>query len=820
MRVTLSFLLFAVPLAAADKPVDYTREIRPILANSCLACHGPDERVRKAKLRLDVREEAVKKAIVPGKGAESPFIERVTSRDPDEVMPPAHAKKPAITPQQAELLKRWIDEGAKYDQHWAYVKPVRPAVPDVENKAWVRNTIDAFIAQGHERNGFTPAPVADKVTLIRRLSFDLLGLPPSPADVDAFLKDTSAEAYEKLVDRLLASKHFGERMAVLWLDAVRYADTGGYHSDNHRDVWLFRDYVIDSFNKDKPFDRFTIEQLAGDLLPNPTNEQKIASGYNKMLMTTEEGGAQPKEYTAKYQADRVRNTSNAWLGSTMGCCECHNHKYDPFTTRDFYRFGAFFADVQEVAVGRQPQTAIMTREQEAELKSLDAEVNRLKGEIAKVKIDAEAQAKWETETAKNSKGLPKPVTDALKVEAAKRTDAQKNTLATHYRDNVAPETADLRKQLTAAGAKRDAFQKSIPTTLVSMSGSPRKVRVLPRGNWLDDSGEEVQPGVPEFLGFLAKTERATRMDLAKWMVSPENPLTARVFVNRLWKVAFGNGLVRNLDDFGTQGTPPTHPELLDWLATEFVRTGWDVKGLLKLMVMSNAYRQSSVVAKAVREKDHSNIWLARQNRFRLDAEFVRDNALAVAGLLTTKVGGPSAKPYQPAGYWAYLNFPRREWEADKNEDEYRRGLYTYWCRSFLHPSLAAFDAPSREECTNDRPRSSTPIQALVLLNDPTYVEAARVFAAAAMRDGKSDPERLNAMCRRALSRPAKPEEIKVLEGLLAKHRAEFKADADGAQKLLKVGLAPVPANADPAELAAWTSVARVVLNLHEAVTRN
>jgi mono/diheme cytochrome c family protein/cytochrome c1 len=819
MRICLPFLVVALPLAAADKPVDYTRQVRPVLANSCLACHGPDEKARKAKLRLDVRTEAVKKAIVPGKGAESPFIERVTSKDPDEVMPPAHAKKPAVTPEQAALLKRWIDEGAKYDQHWAYVKPVRPAIPDVTNKAWVHNPVDAFIAQAHERHGFAPAPEADKVTLIRRLTFDLLGLPPTVVEVDAFLKDNSAEAYEKVVDRLLGSKHFGERMAVLWLDAVRYADTGGYHSDNHRDVWLFRDYVIDAFNKDKRFDQFVTEQLAGDLLPNPTNEQKIASGYNRMLMTTEEGGAQPKEYTAKYAADRVRNTSNAFLGSTMGCCECHDHKYDPFRTRDFYRFAAFFADVREVAVGRQPETPIMTAGQEAELKKLDAEVTRLKGEVAKAKIDADAQAKWEAESAKSSKGLPKPVTDALKVEAGKRTDAQKKTLADHYRDHVAPATESLRKELTAATAKRDAYLKSIPQTLVSMTGPPRPVRVLPRGNWLDDSGELVQPGIPEFLGKL-DPDKPTRLDLARWVVSPDNPLTARVFVNRLWKVAFGQGIVRNLDDFGTQGTPPTHPELLDWLATEFVRTGWDVKGTFKVMLMSNAYRQSSVAAKAVREKDPTNLWLARQNRFRIDAEFVRDNALAVAGLLTTKVGGPSSHPYQPAGYWAMLNFPQREWQADKNDDQYRRGLYTYWCRTFPHPSLTAFDAPSREECTNERPRSSTPIQALVLLNDPTYVEAARVFAAAAMKEGKTTPERLTAMYRRALSRPAKPEEIKVLEALLEKHRTEFKADPKGASELLKVGLAPVPANTDAAELAAWTSVARVVLNLHEALTRN
>ncbi|MBO0699125.1 MAG: DUF1553 domain-containing protein, partial [Zavarzinella sp.] len=418
------------------------------------------------------------------------------------------------------------------------------------------------------------------------------------------------------------------------------------------------------------------------------------------------------------------------------------------------------------------------------------------------------------------KGLPKPVTAALKADPAKRTDAQKKALAQHYREQVAPETEALRKELTAATARRDAFLKSIPTTLVSMTGPPRTVRVLPRGNWLDETGEVVQPGVPEFLGALAKKERATRLDLAKWVVSPENPLTARVFVNRLWKVAFGQGLVRNLNDFGTQGTPPTHPELLDWLATEFVRTGWDVKGMLKRMVMSNAYRQSSAAPKDVRDMDPANMWVSHQNRFRLDAEFVRDNALAVAGLLTPKVGGPSSKPYQPAGYWALLNFPVREWQADKNEDQYRRGLYTYWCRTFPHPSLTAFDAPSREECTNERPRSSTPLQALVLLNDPTYVEAARVFAANVLKDGETTPERIAAAYRRALSRPPTAEEVKVLEGLLENHRVDFQKDPAGAQKLLKVGLAPVPANVEPAELAAWTSVARAILNLHEAVTRN
>jgi mono/diheme cytochrome c family protein len=824
MRYTsLFFLVIASPVVAAERaPVDYARDIRPILANSCLACHGPDEKQRKGELRLDVREEAIKKAIIVGKGKESPLVQRVTSKDSAEVMPPAKAKKPAITPEQAELLTRWIEEGAKFDQHWAYVKPVRPNVPTVKNPAWVKNTIDNFIAQAHEKNGYTPSPEADRVTLARRLAFDLTGLPPSKEDLEQFLKDPSPAGYEKLVDRLLASKHFGERMAVMWLDAVRYADTAGYHSDNHRDVWLFRDYVIDTFNNNKPFDRFTIEQLAGDLLPNPTNDQKVASGYNRMLMTTEEGGAQAKEYTAKYAADRVRNASNAWLGATLGCAECHDHKYDPYKTKDFYSFAAFFADVREIPVGRQQQTPIMTAEQEAELQKHDKELARVRELLAKAELKPEAQTKWEEATKKTPpKGLPKPILDALNNEAAKRNEAQKKTLADHYRNNVAPETADLRKELATATAKRDAYQKSIPTTLVSMTGAPRTIRVLPRGNWLDDSGEVVPPNVPGFLGTLTKKDPASRLDLANWMVSPDNPLTARVFVNRLWKITFGQGLVKNLDDFGTQGTVPSHPELLDWLAMEFIRTKWDVKNLLKLMVLSNTYRQSSVATKAIRERDPSNTWLARQNRFRLDAEYIRDNALATAGLLTTKIGGPSSKPYQPAGYWSYLNFPTREWQPDKDSDQYRRGLYTYWCRSFLHPSLAAFDAPSREECTNERTRSSTPIQALVLLNDPTYVEAARVFAATILRDGGADTSaRINFAYRHALSRPATENEVKVLSKLLDDHKKGYVADPASAKALLGVGYAPLPCSVDQAELAAWTSLSRVVFNLHEMVTRN
>jgi hypothetical protein len=824
LLAVVALLSAALRLPAADtKPVDYSRDVQPILTLHCYACHGPDEGKRKGKFRLDVREAAIKKAVTPGDAAHSSLITRVTTADPDRVMPPPDSKKDRLSAAQIDVLRRWIDQGAKFDQHWAYVKPTRPTPPAVTNRTWVRNPIDAFVAAGQEAHGFAPAPEADRVTLIRRLSFDLIGLPPTSEEVDAFVNDKSPDAYEKLVDRLLASKHYGERMAEYWLDAVRYADTGGYHSDNHRDVWLFRDYVIDAFNSNKRFDRFTVEQLAGDLLPGPTNEQRIASGYNRLLQTTEEGGAQPKEYTAKYAADRVRNASSVWLASTMGCCECHNHKFDPFTTKDFYSFEAFFADVQEKAVGRQDQTPIMTPEEGAAVKRLDAEIARNKAAIADFPgaMLESGQAEWEKSPQLNKAALPKPVAAALAVEADKRTPEQKRALASHYR-TVAAILAAPREALAAAQAKRDALMKTVPTTLVSTSGPPRTVRVLQRGNWQDDTGEIVQPSVPGFLAALdTGGKRAGRLDLARWIVSPDNPLTARVFVNRLWKICFGQGIVKSLDDFGIQGTLPSHPQLLDWLAVEFVEGGWDVKHVLKLLVMSNAYRQSSTAAKQVRDKDPANLWLARQGRFRLDAEMLRDNALEISGLLSRKIGGPSVKPYQPAGYWSFLNFPVREWQADKGESLYRRGLYTYWCRTFLHPSLLAFDAPTREECTVERTRSSTPLQALVLLNDPIYVEAARVFAEKIIKEGGKDTAaRLGWAYRRAVSRPVRPDEIKLLTALYQKHLGEFQADRAAAEKEVGVGQAPLPKDVNPAELAAWTSVARVILNLHETITRN
>jgi len=766
---TGAFLLSPALARAEGGPgrVDFNRQIRPILSESCYQCHGPDPKKRKADLRLDIRDGMFRSAddttiVVPGKPDDSELLFRITAEDPDLHMPPPKSGG-RLTSDQVNLIRRWIVEGAEWKGHWAYLPPVRPVVPTVPAGRAAAGDIDRFILARLAEQRIEPSPEAGRTTLIRRLSFDLIGLPPTTAEVDAFESDTGPDAYEHLVDRLLASPHFGERMAIFWLDLVRFADTGGYHSDNHRDIYLFRDYVIHSFNDNKPFDRFTIEQLAGDLVTGATELTRIASGYNRLLQTTEEGGGQPKEYLAKYSADRVRNVSTVWLGATLGCAECHDHKFDPFMTREFYSLAAFFADVQETAVGVQEPTFFPhTPDQVAALKRIEDERAPLKA-------------------------IEKP------------TQAQRRRLE-----------------------ELDARRRRIPNSLVSTAVPPRIIRVLPRGDWMSESGPVVTPGVPGALPPLDVTDRrATRLDLARWLVANNNPLAARVMVNRLWKLVFGQGLVETPDDFGSQGSWPTHPELLDWLATEFQGGGWNVKAMLKTMVMSRTYRQSSIVSEETRLRDPGNRWLARQARFRLDAELVRDNALAVAGSLSDRIGGPSVKPYQPPGYWVFLNFPKRDYLPDKGEDQYRRGLYTYWQRTFLHPSLLAFDASTREECVVQRPRSNTPLQALVLLNDPTYIEAARVFAARIIREAGTDPRsRLERGFRLALSRPPRPREVSVLLGLLARHHHQYQGDPAAARALLGEGDAPSPPDLDPAELAAWTSIARVLLNLQESVTRS
>jgi len=1009
----LASSLVPIPNAGAAAPplphvVDFNRDIRPILSDNCYQCHGPDRNQRKAHLRLDTRDglfsshEGIR-VVVPGKPADSEIYQRIVCEDKNERMPAPKSGK-TLTERQIGLIKKWIEQGAEWKGHWAYIRPERPQVPTGFETEFVRNPIDQFVLARLKEAELRPSAEADRVTLIRRLYFDLIGLPPTPAEVDAFVHDPRPDAEELLVDHLLSAPEYGERMAMVWLDLVRYADSIGYHSDNPMQVSPYRDYVIKAFNDNKPFDRFTIEQLAGDLLPQATLEQKVASTYNRLLQTTEEGGAQAKEYEAKYAADRVRNVSTVWLGATMGCCQCHDHKFDPYTTKDFYRLAAYFADIQEAAVGRREAgMAVPSARQAAQLKKLVDALAGLKQRLdtATPELIA-AQARWEIEQraptqwhvldpvkltaasgtklskqpggivrasgktpdketytitaktelkgitairlealedaalpahgpgassngnfvltefkvsaasgtkaaapvvlkkasadfsqeqfavanaidGKNDTGwailpavgkqhtaiflaaipvgtkaeatlifildhqsiypkhnigkfrlsvttdpdpkdnlsLPDSVRTTLALPPAKRSEHQARELAAFYRA-IAPILQPIRDRIASLEAQKTDLLKTVPTTLVTISGSPRTVRVLPRGNWLDESGQVVSPAVPEFLHHPAASEgRATRLDLARWIVARENPLTARAFMNRLWKLYFGQGLSKTLDDLGAQGEWPTHPELLDWLAVEFMDSGWDIKHMVRLLVTCGSYRQTSQPRAELKEHDPYNRLIGRQARYRLDAEIVRDNALAISGLLSNRIGGPSVKPYQPAGYWEALNFPPREWQNDKGTSLYRRGLYTHWQRTFLQPSLLAFDAPSREECTVERARSNIPQQALALLNDPTYVEVARVFAEHILKEGGSSvSDRVRWAYRRALSRPPKDEELHVLEKVYAKHCKDYASDKASALKLLSTGAQSVCKDADVVELAAWTSVARVILNLHETITRN
>lgn len=1004
--VFVLFAAFLQGLATGQEKntIDFNRDIKPILSDRCFQCHGPDEKHREADLRLDLAESALDSVVVPGKSSESDLLSRITSDDPDAVMPPPTANKKKLTPAEIDKITKWIDQGASFQAHWAYQVPSKSSIPRLKQlENWAKTPIDKFIAKRLEEANRTPSKPADKRTLIRRLYFDLIGLPPTPEQVDQFVKDRSPQAFEKVVDELLASEAFGERMAVYWLDQVRYADTNGIHGDNHREHSLYRDYVIDAFNNNKPFDEFTLEQLAGDLLPNRTNWQWVASGYNRLNMTTREGGAQAKEYRAKYAADRVRNASVVWMGSTLGCAECHDHKYDPFKAKDFYRFAAFFADIEEVAVGAQPPIKLPSAEQEAELAeisvklaeartklnvrseernkqfaefiqkqteklkdvtpawlpaipsryqssggatlvledavvkstkanpdrdnyqltvqpsaptvtgfrlevladasfpnqsvgrgngnivlthvqvSVDGQPVKIKNALAdfsqqghdiKLAIDQNPATGWAvsghtqksnrtavfilekpiqtaqqkslvielkhesvyakhnigkfrislTDVAQPSlegnRGVPGEIVAALKKSAQARTAPENDRLYRYFLDQSPTVKAD-RDAVRQLQSRKTQIEKSFRPILVTKTMKPRTMRVLPRGNWLDDSGPVVRPGVPSFLTQIEtkQDETSNRYDLAQWIVDPKNPLTSRVFVNRLWKIAFGEGIVRTPDDFGSQGAVPTHPQLLDYLAVEFVESGWNVKQMIKQIVMTRTYQQSSFADPATLKKDPGNELLARQNRFRIDAEFVRDNALAISGLLVQRVGGSSVKPYQPAGYWEHLNFPRRKYQASQDANQYRRGLYSYWCRTFLHPSLSVFDAPSREESCVQRPRSNTPLQALVLLNDPSYVESAQAFAESILRIEGDARAKLDYAFRRALSRLPTQQESVVLQRILDSHLKQFSKDPDAAKAAIKAGIRQPSSELDKNQLAAWTSVARIILNLHETITR-
>lgn len=774
------------------KEVDFNRDIRPILSNKCFACHGPDSAAREADLRLDLEESAKANrdghaAIVARDVHESELVRRITAAEDDKRMPPIGSGK-TLKGEEVDLLKRWIAGGAKWSLAWSYLPPMKHELPGVRAPAWPQNAIDYFVLARLEAEGLKPSPDADKTTLVRRLYVDLIGLPPKQEELEDFLLDTNAGAYERLVDRLLASPHYGERMAMYWLDLVRYADTVGYHGDQEQHITPYRDYVINALNANMPFDQFTREQLAGDLLPAPFVEQKIATGYNRVLQTSHEGGVQPKEYLAIYAADHVRNVSAVWMGATLGCAQCHDHKFDPFTARDFYSMAAFFADIDEAQhFTNGADTSPTIRLPEMELLS-PAE------ESALVNL---AREKEKLQMCTNQSAL--------------RSDAPARTVP--------------KDELAACTVKINDIHRKARRTMITVSIEPRVTRILSRGNWMDDSGEVVSPAIPAFLGKLdTGGQRATRLDLANWLTNSQSGaggLTARVMVNRFWYLLFGRGIAGKLDDFGGQGEPPDNPELLDQLAIEFVNSGWDIKHILKLIVSSHAYKQSSSETPEARERDPLNLLVARQGRYRYPAESVRDAALSISGLLVPTVGGTSVHPYQPAGYYRHLNFPAREYVADNDDRQWRRGVYMHWQRQYLHPMLKAFDAPTREECTAERARSNTSPAALVLLNDPTFVEAARAFAARILCEGGTTvKERLNFAFRQAVSRDADPEEQDELEYLLEQNSSYYRDHREAASQLLGVGLTPVPDHLDKTELASWTLVARAILNLNEVITRN
>ncbi|MFN9433293.1 MAG: PSD1 and planctomycete cytochrome C domain-containing protein [Acidobacteriota bacterium] len=1023
MRYLLILALASVVFA--QRPVSFNRDIRPIMADTCFRCHGPDAGTRMANLRLDLRDEATKAnragrtPIVPGKPEESQIVARVFHTNPARVMPPPSAHK-ELGEKQKETIRRWVAEGARYEGHWAY-EPIRKQAGA---------SVDSLVEARLKEEGLSLSAEADKRTLLRRVTLDLTGLPPTAAEVNAFLADTSASAYEKTVDRLLSSQAHAEKMTMHWLDAVRYADTSGFHGDNLYPSWPYRDYVLKSFLDNKRFDVFTREQLAGDLLPNATTEQKIAAAFNRLNRTSAEGGLQPKEYLAKYGADRVRTVSAVWLGATLGCAECHDHKFDPLTSRDFYSMKAFFADIKETGLvpdrGARAWGSVMrlgTEAQQGQLAQIDARIAALRqqienqqaaapellkayeaGELAwKVQrpltaasrngaalkiyneeevdsmpyvggiirsfrgpgkglivasgpnpdnetytitirpaagrytalglevvqdegnpgngvargadrlavteveaylgrkrldfslatsnvadptweqpamsaIDGDSATAWGVVTYGENKNpflalrLRQPLVltgqETLRVEIRHDSVYRKATigrmrLAMSTGTYGWPEGTDITEQRNKDGknpgglpvevvkalrGEKDADAKAlarylawmrgetmelarheqqryyleaaIPKVLLTERVEPETVRILPRGNFLDETGAVVEPAIPARFGKLNTAGRATRLDLANWIVAQDNPLTPRVQVNRMWRMLFGVGLSKVLDDIGSQGELPVNPDLLDYLAAEF-QSDWDLRRLVKQIVMSRTYRQSSQATKQAAEKDPDNRLLSHQSRTRVDAEVVHDIALSAAGLLKPRFGGPSVRPYQPEGYLGALNFPKRDYSASRGAELYARGLYTQWQRTFLHPSLMTFDAPSREECTVNRVNSNTPLQALVLLNDPIYVEAARVFAQKMLAEGgKTIEEQIDWAYLRTVARPATAEEKAILKELHGKNLARFRADAKAARQLLTVGDAPLTVKAKPEELAAAATVTRAILNLHEAITRN
>lgn len=762
--IVLAFVIGAVRACVAAEPVDFNRDVRSILAKNCFACHGPDEEAREAGLRLDSFVGATadldgRRALVPQKPGESELVSRIESPDTDAVMPPPDSGH-ELTDEEKKLLRRWIEQGGEYNVHWSLTRPVKTDLPKVARKPWPKNAIDHFVLSRLESEGLEPSQTADRYRLIRRVYLDLTGLPPTPEEADAFASDLSGRAFEKVVDRLLGSEEYGEHWARMWLDLARYADTKGYEKDRHRDIWKYREWVVNALNQDMPFDQFTIEQLAGDLLPDAAKEQILATAFHRNTMTNDEGGTDNEEFRIAAVKDRVDTTIQVWMGLTMGCAKCHSHKYDPISQEDYYSFYAFFNQTEDADRHDDlPVLAIPTEEQSRQIAEAEAAIRMLK-----------EQKKSEPDES-----------------IGKKIKAQEKKLK------------DLRNAVTKTPVMKELAE-----------GIRRENRIHRRGNFLDP-GDLVEPAFLPL--FSAQTDRLpkNRLGVARWLVHSENPLTARVMVNRVWARLFGVGLVETEEDFGTQGMMPSHPKLLDWLAVEFQQSGWSIKKLLRTIVLSATYQQSTVVSKEKLAADPRNILLSRGARFRLPAEVVRDQALAVSGLLVQKIGGPSVMPPQPEGVWK-STYNALKWQDATGPNRYRRALYTYWKRTSPYPSMITFDAGSGEVCQIRRVRTNTPLQALVMLNDPAFIEAAGSLAGRMAKVEGGLAEKLNRGFRLTLTRNPRAEETSTLVGLYESLIAQYENDKESASKLSKV------AGLEDGD-AAMIAVANVLLNLDETLTK-
>lgn len=797
--------------------VDFNREVRPILASKCFQCHGPDDKVRKGGLRLDAREAALKelksgsRAIVPGQPDKSELLARITATD-DSAMPPASVGK-RLTAAEISTLRRWIDQGAKFAIHWSYTAPVCADLPKVRDVAWSLNPIDRFILARLEREGLTPTPTADRYTLIRRLSIDLTGLPPSRAEVARFIADPAPDAYERLVDRILASPAYGERWAQVWLDLARYADSQGYANDPDRTIWRWRDWLITALNENRPFDRFTTEVLAGDLLKDATLDQVIATGFHRNTLTNTEGGTNPEEFRSAAIVDRVNTTMQVWMGTTIGCAQCHNHKYDPLSQREYYQLYSILNNTQDSNAGNDSPTltvAVAGREEE---------YTRLSGKLTEARARLEqVQKAIDSEMTAQRPDLLGLVPSALRGLVARHYKAdpklqEKTRAAFRARSSDWKSLDALVKDLTKQAAALST------TTPVLKEGAARPTHIHLRGNFLD-KGEPVSAGLPAVFPAPAPGKPLNRLTLAQWLVSPENPLTARVSVNRLWEEIFGTGIVETSEEFGMQGELPSHPDLLDWLATEFIRLGWDTKEVLRVIVTSAAYRQGSQVSPAAREKDPFNRLVSRGPRFRLSAESVRDQALAVSGLLSHKMYGPPVQPPKPNFGLSAAFGGTTDWAPSAGEDRWRRGLYTRVRRNAPYPSATTFDAPERTSCSVRRIRTNTPLQALVTLNDPVFVEAAQALARLIIvESGPGVGDRIKFAFERVLTRPPTPAELHRLTALVERAQADFNKNPSQAALLATRPLGPAPPGMSLPELAAWTVVGNVLLNLDETLAK-